>query len=89
MSFYPEPPSFDDSPNVDLYVSHKIVQSREWTDDEPDTLSIRVERCEGDGVALVSFTCSSTWLDAATVRDEVVPWLLDCCAKADAINCGE
>lgn len=65
---------------------HAVVQTRKWTDPEPDTLAVRVERCRGSGKAVVTFTCTSTWLDAATVRDEIVPWLLDCCAKADEIN---
>lgn len=65
---------------------HRVVQEREWTDPEPDTLTIAVETCDDSGKAVVTFTCSSTWLDASTVRDEIVPWLLDCCAKADDLN---
>ena len=64
---------------------HRTLMSKSWTDDEPDTLRISVELCEGDHKPAISFTCSSTWLDAGQVL-EVEAWLKECRAKVVQLN---
>jgi hypothetical protein len=65
-----------------------LVCEQRWSDAEPDTLRVAVHHDGDDGKALVTFTCSSTWLSARIVRDEVMPWIENCCDLADHLNGG-
>lgn len=56
--------------------------SREWTDEEPDTLTISVCDDDFDGQPFIVFSGSSTWLSADLVESEVIPWLNFCVAEA-------